>query len=80
VVATDIRGCRQVVEPGVTGLLVPPRSPAELADAICTLVSDAELRTSYGVAACQKAQGEFDQAMQIRVTLSVYEALLRCAE
>ena len=33
VVATDIRGCRQVVEHGSTGLLVPPRDAAALTDA-----------------------------------------------
>ena len=33
VVATDIRGCRQVVEHGVTGALVPARDVTALADA-----------------------------------------------
>ena len=39
VVATDIRGCRQVVEHGVTGLLVPPRDAAALADAVARLAA-----------------------------------------
>ena len=34
VVATDIRGCRQVVDDGTTGLLVPVRDPAALAGAL----------------------------------------------
>ena len=34
IVATDIRGCRQVVEHGATGLLVPPRDAAALTDAM----------------------------------------------
>ena len=34
VVATDIRGCRQVVEAGRTGMLVLTSNPAALADAI----------------------------------------------
>jgi glycosyltransferase involved in cell wall biosynthesis len=33
-VATDVRGCRELVEDGVTGLLVPPRRPAALAAAL----------------------------------------------
>src|SRR5206468_2426506 len=33
VIATDVRGCRQVVEPEVTGLLVPVRDPVPLAAA-----------------------------------------------
>ena len=37
VVATDIRGCRQVVDDGITGLLVPVRDAVALADALGTL-------------------------------------------
>ena len=36
VVATDIRGCRQVVEPGRTGVLVPPQDAAAVAAALAT--------------------------------------------
>ena len=50
-VATDIRGCRQVVDDGVTGLLVPVRSPARLADAIRRLGDDEGRRAAMGVAA-----------------------------
>ena len=34
VVATDIRGCRQVVDDGLTGLLVTPRSAVALSEAV----------------------------------------------
>jgi glycosyltransferase involved in cell wall biosynthesis len=34
VIATDVPGCREVVRPGETGLLAPPRSPVELANVI----------------------------------------------
>ena len=37
VVATDIRGCREVVDPGVTGSLVPVRDPSALAPALLDL-------------------------------------------
>jgi glycosyltransferase involved in cell wall biosynthesis len=33
-VATDVRGCRELVRDGVTGLLVPPRNPDQLAAAL----------------------------------------------
>ena len=36
VVASDIRGPREQVVPGVTGLLVPPRQVAPLAEALAT--------------------------------------------
>lgn len=76
IVATDIRGCRQVVEDGVTGRLVPPRDPAALATAIETLLTDAALRRAMGAAARRKARAEFDQQRVIDVTLGTYQDLL----
>jgi glycosyltransferase involved in cell wall biosynthesis len=75
VVATDIRGCRQVVDDGVTGLLVPRADAPALARAIETLVVDSARRAQMGVAALDKARREFDQQRQIDITLDVYRAL-----
>jgi glycosyltransferase involved in cell wall biosynthesis len=79
VIATDIRGCRQAVEHGVTGLLVPPRDPTALAGAIAMLADDRELRRRMGVAARAKALREFDQARCIDVTIATYARLLERA-
>jgi glycosyltransferase involved in cell wall biosynthesis len=76
IVATDIRGCRQVVDDGRTGLLVPVREAGPLAAAIGRLVGDAELRAAMGAAARDKAAREFDDRRQIEITLAVYERLL----
>ena len=76
VVATDIRGCRQVVEHGSTGLLVPPRDAAALTDAVARLAGDPGLRTTMGSAAVAKAKRDFDQRQVIATTLAVYEELL----
>ena len=43
VVASDIPGLRGTVQDGVNGLLVPPREPEALADAICRALEDAAL-------------------------------------
>lgn len=72
VVATDIRGCRQVVDHGRTGLLVPVRDPVTLADAIVSLASEDGRRRSMGEAARRKALAEFDQRRCIERTLDVY--------
>jgi glycosyltransferase involved in cell wall biosynthesis len=76
IVATDIRGCRQVVDDGVTGLLVPVRDAAALAAAVGRLVADGDLRRRMGDAAAARAEAEFDQRRVIDVTLRTYERLL----
>ena len=76
VVATNIRGCREVVEDGVTGSLVPPRDPDALGHAISALVGDAEARSAMGAAGRNKAARQFDQQRVIDITLATYERLL----
>jgi glycosyltransferase involved in cell wall biosynthesis/ribosomal protein S18 acetylase RimI-like enzyme len=76
VVATDVRGCRQVVQHGVTGLLVPPRDPDALARAVADLADDARLRARLGAAAARRARYEFDQQRVIATTLDTYARLL----
>ncbi len=76
VVATDIRGCREVVEPGVTGRLVAPRDPRALAAAIAELADDAELRRRFGSAGREKAVREFDDRRCVEITLETYRRLL----
>jgi glycosyltransferase involved in cell wall biosynthesis len=76
VIATDIRGCRQVVDDGVTGLLVPVRKPDALTTAIRTLATDAPMRARMGEAGVAKARREFDQQRVIDITLSTYDEVL----
>lgn len=76
VVATDIRGCRQVVADGVTGRLVPRGDVDALAFAIAELVESPEKRLHMGAAARAKAAAEFDQQQVIDITLEVYHRLL----
>ncbi len=76
VVATDIRGCRQVVETGETGLLVPVGNAPALADSVATLAGDRALRSRMGAAALEKARHEFDDRRPIEITLETYDRLL----
>jgi len=48
VASTDVDGIPEVVEHGVSGLLVPPRDPAALADAIVRLLGDPAMRERMG--------------------------------
>ena len=76
VVATDIRGCRQVVDHGRTGLLVPAHDAAALAGAIGTIAGDPAKRRVMAAAGREKALKEFDDQRCIDLTLGVYEQLL----
>ena len=76
VIATDIRGCREVVDPGVTGLLVPPGQPEALAEAVDQLAGDPARRRAMGRAARQRAEAEFDDRRVVSITLDVYRRLL----
>lgn len=76
VVASNIRGCRQVVEHEVTGLLFPVRDVAALVDAVAALAGDRSRRERMGRAAATKALAEFDQARIVRTTLEAYRRLM----
>jgi nucleoside-diphosphate-sugar epimerase len=61
VVATDIRGAREEVIPGETGLLVPTRNAAALTQALETLVSDPERGQCMGRFGRQRALALYDE-------------------
>ncbi len=61
VVATDIRGCREAVVDGETGLIVPAQDSASLAEALEKLIANPTLRQSFGTAGRQRALVEYDE-------------------
>jgi glycosyltransferase involved in cell wall biosynthesis len=75
IVASDMPGCREVVVPGLTGLLVPPHDVAALAEAIARLARDPELRRRMGEVGRRRVVAEFAEGVVAGQTL----ALLRSA-
>jgi glycosyltransferase involved in cell wall biosynthesis len=75
VVATDIRGCREVVEDGVNGLLVPLHDVDALTTALSGLVADPALRGTMGARSRARAEAEFDDRRVIETTLAAYRRL-----
>lgn len=59
VVTTDVPGCRDAIEPGVTGLLVPVRDAAALAEALGGLLADPARRAEMGRAGRRLAERVF---------------------
>lgn len=76
VVASNIRGCRQVVEDGVTGRLFGVGRVGELCDAVAELALDPGRRERMSKEARRKAEADFDQNRVIRTVLDAYERLL----
>jgi glycosyltransferase involved in cell wall biosynthesis len=76
IVATDVPGCRDIVRHGTNGLLVPPKNPAALADAIALLLNDAPLRAAMGRRGREIAVNEFSEEQVIQQTLALYDQLL----
>ena len=71
VVATDIRGPREQVAGGVTGLLVPPAQIAPLAAALRRLAGDAGLRARMGTAGRARALDLYDEGRVVARTLDL---------
>ncbi len=76
VVASDIRGCRQVVEHGVTGLLFSVGKVGDLCDAVAEVAANPSMRERMGKEARRKAESDFDQSQVIETVLDSYEELL----
>jgi len=72
VVTTDVPGCRDAIEPGVTGVLVPPRDAEALARAIRALLEDDARCRSMGLAARALAEREFDVRRVVARHLELY--------
>jgi len=76
IVTTDMPGCREIVRHGRNGLLISPRSPAAIADAIALLAGDPELRQRMGQVGREMVEREFAEEHVVAQTLDVYRALL----
>ncbi len=77
VISTEVgSGTSYVNIHGETGLIVPPRDPERLAQAIATLLSDPALRQRLGAQAQARVRAGFSQATMIARVLNLYHQLL----
>ncbi|MEL7067705.1 MAG: glycosyltransferase [Cyanobacteria bacterium J06581_3] len=78
VVASNISAIPEVVDDGVTGLLVPPEDPHELAQAF-RFFEEAAKRAQYGIAGKTRALEKFSPKKMIAKTQFVYEQAISSA-
>ncbi len=76
IVSSDVPGCREIARDGDNALLVPPRDPAALAEALRRLIGDAALRRRFGRRGRDIVEAEFSLDRVIGETLDLYRSLL----
>jgi glycosyltransferase involved in cell wall biosynthesis len=76
VVATDVVGTRDLVVPGTTGVLTPPRDPAALARATLELLGDPAHARSLAAAARARIVERYSLDRMLDATASLYDSLI----
>jgi len=76
VVATRLGGVPEVIKEGKTGLLVPPRDPEALAEAVMRLLRDPELRARMGEAARASITSAYTVEAMVEAIEAVYDELI----
>jgi glycosyltransferase involved in cell wall biosynthesis len=76
VVATAVGGLVDTVVDGGTGVLVPPRDPAALGEALAALLADDERRVGYGAAGVRRARTRYRWSRVVADTDAVYRQVL----
>jgi glycosyltransferase involved in cell wall biosynthesis len=76
VVATAVGGTPEIIEAGVAGLLIPPRDPDALADAIISLLRNPDLRRRMSQAGQERVANYFTIECMVEQTEQLYEQLL----
>jgi len=71
VVATDMGGPREILENGVSGLLVAPRAPWELAEAIASILTNPELGARLSRNGRERVERHYNLELQVRRTTDV---------
>lgn len=76
VVTTDVTGCREAIEPGITGDLVPVRDSEALVKALLSLLKDEKRRQAYGTKGQDRAKAMFSIASVVSQTVQIYKGVL----
>lgn len=77
VVTTDVTGCREAIDVGETGDLVPARDSEALAATLLSLIKDTDRRIRYGIKGRDRAIEIFSIQSVVDQTLEIYRRLLK---
>ena len=76
IVATDVPGCREIVQDGVNGYLVPSKDPDLLAEALSRLLTDRKLREVMGLKGREFVERGFSAEIVAIKTEKIWNSLL----
>lgn len=76
VVATDVPGCREVVQDGENGFLVPVKDPQALAEALIRLLEDTGLRHRMGECGRKMVLDSFTERHVFSQVIGLYRTML----
>ena len=75
VITSKINGIEELVDDGINGILIPPRIPEAIADAITTLFSNPDLRNRMGKEARKKIQKDFDVKIEVKKLETIFKTI-----
>jgi glycosyltransferase involved in cell wall biosynthesis len=75
VIGTNLEGHPELILEGETGLLVPPRNPDALAQAILRMLENPTRAKAMGRAGRKRVEAHFSMAQKIQRTEALYERL-----
>ena len=77
VIVSNVGGLPEVVEHGVTGIVVPPKDPYKLADAMAELYMSADKRSEMGKAGRNRVEKLYDLKMNVRQMIEIYNEVVK---
>ena len=77
VITTDVPGCRETVEDGKNGFMVPVKDGKALAEKMLTLAKDPALRQAMGEASYRMCEEKFEVG---KVNAAMYDAMIAAYE
>lgn len=75
IIATDVTGCREICHDGINGLLIEPRDPDSIVEAVARLADDPGLRSRFGQESRRLVETRFSEEIVVAQTMELYRSM-----
>ena len=76
IITTDVPGCRDVVDHGINGILIPVKDPKAIESAVLFIIKNKNIAKIYGKNIRKKVEKKFDVKIINRKTINIYNQIL----